>query len=195
MARAKGFMADLSRLAAAVAGGVVTIAIVAGVAFGSRIEVGQIAHGSELRLALRTAAARLEICRDLSAEELEKLPEHFRQRSECDEIPVDYRLEVDIDGERRIDRRISHRGVRRSRPLAIDEVVALSAGSHRLSLSFLPQPPAGLESVGESAKAAQPFTALAAPEYRATIEFLPGRAVLAELDERGRFVVRGETPR
>jgi hypothetical protein len=192
-------MPELERIAWGAAGGTAAIALVAGVAFASRAEIGADPAGSELRLALRAAHARLEICHERSDEELARLPAHFRVRKECDEVAVDYRLTLAVDGELRVDRTISHRGVRRTRPLAVDEAVALATGRHRVELAFVPVLPpelaAGVEidqdgeadgdEPEESDSLRASFAALAAPRFAAEVDFRAGRAELLVLDESG----------
>ena len=51
-----------------------------------------------LRLAVRTAAGKIEICRDVSVEDLAKLPIHMRQPRICEEQPVAYRVTLTVDG-------------------------------------------------------------------------------------------------
>jgi hypothetical protein len=189
---------DLRRIGWAIAGGATVITVMAGVALASRVEVGGAASGSELRLALRATRARLEICRERSDEELASLPAHFRLREECEEVAVDYRLTVAVDGESRFDRVVSHRGVRRTRPLAVDESFALPAGRHRIDLAFSPEEPAALVGEGaaehggrqvdeERGDGTEPlraaFAALPSPRFSATIDFAAGRAELLVLDE------------
>ena len=190
-------MPDPARLAWAAAGAAATLAIVAGVAFASRTAIGEPATGSELRLALRAAHARLEICRERSDEELAKLPAHFRVRKECEETAIDYRLTLDVDGERRIDQVISHRGVRRTRPLAIDESISLPTGVHQIAVAFVPEPPASL---ADSTKAEEvspsfrtQFAALPASRFSERVQLVAGRAELLVLDENGQ-IRRGGLP-
>lgn len=202
-------MPDLGRWARVSGGAAFALGAVAAVALASRLPVGADPGHAELRLALRTAAARLEVCRERSDEELERLPAHFRVRRECDEIPVDYRLTVEVDGESRLDRVVSHRGVRRTRPLAVDEAFTVQPGRRRVEIAFLPVPPSRLaaaaseggrepeddeddEGDGDDGEVdrgrgelAEAFAALAAPRLAAEIEFRPGRAELIVLGESG----------
>ena len=203
-------MSELRRWARVSAGAAFAVAAVAAVALASRLPVGTDPGHAELRLALRTAAARLEVCRERSDEELERLPAHFRVRRECDEIPVDYRLTVAVDGRTLLDRAVSHRGVRRTRPLAVDEALAVQPGRRRVEIAFVPVPPSRLavaasederepdedaeddehDEHGEEAtrgerEIAEAFAALAAPRLAAEIEFRPGRAELFVLGEGG----------
>lgn len=184
-------MPDVARLARGAAGAIAVLAAFVAVALASRAPIGKPATGSELRLALRTAHARIEVCRERSDEELERLPAHFRVRRECEETAIDYRLTLDVDGARRIDRVVSHRGVRRTRPLAVDVAIPLSAGSRQVEISFVPELPALLSRVqrgeGDSQSLGAQFATLPAPRFSARLEFVTGRAELVVLDESGRF--------
>jgi hypothetical protein len=140
----------------------------------AHLPVGEPAPGSALRLALRTAAARVEVCRDRTAAELAALPAHMRQVRVCTETAVDYRLTVALDGVSRLDRRVEHRGVRRTRPLAVDAELPVSAGHHRVEVDFLPiDPPA------------EAAATLPAPRFDAEVDFAAGRVVLLSLAPSG----------
>lgn len=158
----------------------VPLALMGAIAAIAHLPVGEPAPGSALRLALRTAAARVEVCRDRTAAELAALPAHMRQPRVCTETAVDYRLTVAIDGAARLDRRVEHRGVRRTRPLAVDAELPLPAGRHRVTVDFLPiDPPAGAAAT------------LPAPRFDAEIDFAPGRVALLSLTAGGELEVVG----
>jgi hypothetical protein len=158
----------------------VPLALIGAIAAIAHLPVGEPAPGSALRLALRTAAARVEVCRDRTAAELAALPAHMRQVRVCTETAVDYRLSVAIDGVARLDRRVEHRGVRRTRPLAVDAELPLAAGRHRVTVDFLPiDPPA--EAAGT----------LPAPTFDAEVEFAPGRVALLSLAASGELGIVG----
>jgi hypothetical protein len=189
-------MLDGRTLLKGLAGGAVALGLVAGVALASRVEIGAPPRRAELRLALRAARARLEICRARSADELARLPAHLRAAEDCDELAVDYRLTVDVDGVRRLDRTVSHRGVRHTRPLAVEEDLEVSPGRHRIEARFTPVRPAELESsrrdeeqeddeAAARARLLDAFDALAAPGLVEEVEFRSGRAVLVTLGEDG----------
>lgn len=178
-------MPDVRALLKGLAGGVAAAGLVAGVALASRVEIGAPPRGAELRLALRAARARVEICRARSAEELARLPAHLRAAEDCDELAVDYRLTVDVDGLRRLDTTVSHRGVRHTRPLAVEEDLEVSPGRHRIETRFLPVRPAGLEASAAHAGFQKAFDELPAPGLDEEIEFRSGRAVLVTLGDDG----------
>lgn len=119
-------------------GATVGLVALAALAAASHLTVGSDPTVGAIRLSLRTTAARLERCRERSDAELAALPVHRRQRRDCQNIAVDYRLRVRVDGVERLDRSLSHGGARRSRPLIIDEVLPVAPGRHRLEISLIP---------------------------------------------------------
>ena len=87
--------ASLARYAVQLA---VALGFLLGVEALAHLPLGRPAQGAAIRLAVRTAAGRIEICRDAPAEELAKLPVHMRQPRICAEQPVAYRLTLSVDG-------------------------------------------------------------------------------------------------
>lgn len=191
-------MPEARRVGAALAGAAAALGVMAGVALASRGDIGAPSGESELRLALRAATARLEICRERTAAELEALPAHFRLTEECDEVPVDYRLTVTVDGEPWRQRVVSHRGIRRTRPLTVDEALRLPPGDHRIRVRFEPLPlptlaagaAPGAGGAAWTDRARRAFDALPAPALDANVEFIAGRAVLIHLDDQGRLAIQ-----
>ena len=156
----------------------------------ARIPMGQPKRDATLRLALRTAGGRVEICRDRTPEELAELPAHMRQPRACDRHLLPYRLTVRVDGEPRIDRRVTSAGVHEDRPLVVDEALDLPPGRVGLEVVFVPDP--GGEAPLEGALAAAWESA---PRYRLaeSAELKAGRITLVALDdEAGRFRIYGE---
>jgi hypothetical protein len=187
---------ELSRLARVALGAAATAALLAGAARLSRWPAGDLPEGSELRLALRTAAARIETCRDRSAKELAALPAHLRAPQVCDEVPVDYRLTVAIDGEARLDRIVTHRGVRRTRPLTVDEALPLPPGPHRVEIRFEPRPALDPDRLGEVEGRAfmEARARLTSPRFDRSIDFVAGRARLVRFDVQGDLELAPEPP-
>lgn len=105
--------------------------------------LGQIPYGAAggeavLRLALRAAHGKAEICRERSAEELEALPQHMRQPRLCEEVAPPYRLSVQVDGKDVLDEKIAPGGFRGDRPLVVDRQVEVAPGTVRLEIDFAP---------------------------------------------------------
>ncbi len=107
----------------------------------AHLPLGAPAAGAAVRLAIRTAAGKIEICRDVAPDELARLPIHMRQPRICDEHPVAYRVTLQLDGEVLRAVRAERRGMRGDRPLVIDELVAVPAGRHTLGVRLEPEVP------------------------------------------------------
>jgi hypothetical protein len=89
-----------------------------------------------LRLSWRARGERVEICRQLSAEELEALPRHMRQERICEGSTAQYRLRVEVDGERRVDEPVQGSGEPQVRPLYVYRELPLPPGTHRIGITF-----------------------------------------------------------
>jgi len=169
-------VAEVARLLRAALRLALPLALMAVIATLAHLPVGAPPEGAALRLALRTAAARVEVCRDRSAQELAALPAHMRQVRVCEETAVDYRLRVAIDGAVRLDRRVTHRGVRRTRPLVVDVDLPVAPGERLLEVEFLPVDPP-----------AEAVASLPAATFAARVDFAPGRIQLLALAADGRL--------
>jgi hypothetical protein len=158
-------------IARLLAGLALALAVMAAVSALAHLPVGAARSDAALRVALRTARARVEVCRDLTAAELAALPAHMRQPRTCAETAVDYRLTVSVDGAPRLERRLAHRGVRRTRPLVAEELLPLPAGAHRVRVTLEPlDPPPGAEN-------------LPRPVFDQSLEFAAGRIRLLAYDD------------
>lgn len=115
--------------------------LIAAVGAVAHLPLGSAPTDSELRLALRTSHAQIEVCRDRSDAELAALPAHMRQRRDCKVTPVSYRLRLRVDGIDEVDRVVRHHGVRHNRPLVVDELLPIAAGSHDVEIDFTPTSP------------------------------------------------------
>ncbi len=163
----------------------VTVGLFVGVALLARLPLGEASAESALRIALRTAHGRIQICRAPTAAEVGQLPVHMRPPETCTETALDYRLRVTIDGMLRLDRRVQPGGLRRTRPLAVEATLPTEPGRHRLALSFVPEPPATLADA-ERAELDQ----LPRIDFDAEVELAPGRILLFTLDGHGQPVLR-----
>ena len=110
---------------------------------------------------------------------MRSLPAHLRQVEVCEERPVDYRLSLSIDGERRLERRVVHRGIRRTRPLVVDELIPIEPGFRRIEVRFAPAPGA-TDGIAGNQLQELPRSVLSE-----TLGFRPGRIELVVLDEDG----------
>lgn len=158
------------------------------------VVLGQVPFGSPsgeavLRLALRTVETRIEVCRELSAAELEALPRHMRQARTCDEQAVDYRLRLEVEGEPLLEEIVSPGGLRRDRPLIVDRRFVLEPGSPHLLVRLEPLEPESLDDASRASFAALPRYEL---DQRLALE--PDRITLITVDDRngGLSVMSGE---
>jgi hypothetical protein len=91
---------------------------------------------ARLRLSFSARPERIEVCRNVSAEEMAKREEHMRQRVECDGRFATYSLRVEADG-RAIDEMVVRgAGLRNDRPIYLLREFDLPSGPHRLHVSF-----------------------------------------------------------
>ena len=136
----------------------------------AHLPLGAPAAGAAIRLAIRTAAGKIEICRDVPAEDLAKLPLHMRQARLCAEQPVAYRLTLAVDGIEIHATRAERRGLRSDRPLVIDDLVEIPAGRHAITVRLEPEVPRGTP---DTAAALLPRG-----ELRQTVDLAAGRIAL-----------------
>jgi hypothetical protein len=89
-----------------------------------------------LRLSWRIMAARVEVCRPRTAEELAALAPHMRTPEACTGGPVDYALRVEIDGREVVRDTLRAAGVRGDRPLTVQRDLHLDPGRYELEIEF-----------------------------------------------------------
>lgn len=167
-----------------------TLLLVGAIVSLARIPVGATRDDGRLRLSLRTVGASVELCRERTPAELERLPQHMRRPEVCEQRIMPYRLAVTVDGHARLSRRIEPAGVRGDRPLTVDEAFALAPGAHELVVTFAPA------ALPDAATAETPLAEARrrAPRHRLEkrVQVDPGRILLVRLDsEQGRLVLEG----
>jgi len=173
---------------------------------------------ARLRLSWSARPERIEVCRALSPEELERREEHMRQRVECDGRFATYALRVEADGRVLHESVVRGAGLRHDRPLYLLRDVGVSPGVHRLRISFirrettdndaaaLTRPAATGADTGLFAGRAQREVVERERRARAaipaaltldtTLAFTPGRVVIATIDQdRGVLRLLAATPR
>jgi hypothetical protein len=91
---------------------------------------------SQVRLSWRARPERIETCRAVSHEELEKQEEHMRQRVECAGRSATYLLRVESDGTVLHESVAVGGGLRHDRPLFILREIEIPPGGHRLRVTF-----------------------------------------------------------
>lgn len=94
------------------------------------------ADSAGLRLSWSARPQRIERCREVSAEELEKLGEHMRQRVECEGRFATYLLRVTVDGSVAHQSVVTGAGLRNDRPIYLLEDFDVVPGPHRVAVSF-----------------------------------------------------------
>jgi hypothetical protein len=92
--------------------------------------------GGVLRLSWSGHPERVEVCRAVSDEELQRLPRHMRQPMICDGRTADYRLGVTVDGVTLADDPMTGGGFRRERPIYLYREFPLAAGPHQVVVRF-----------------------------------------------------------
>lgn len=155
-----------------------TAAVLAAVVLLGQVPFGEATGRATLRLALRTAQGKVEVCRDLSAAELEALPAHMRQPRVCDEVAPPYRLRVAIDGAAALDEEFEPGGLRGDRPLIVDRSLRHPPGEVRLEIELAPV-------IDTATRTALAGAAAELPGYRLDrrVELPPDRVTLVLLAE------------
>jgi hypothetical protein len=140
-------------------------------------------------LAWRARGERVEQCRRLTKEELERLPAHMRQEERCEGRILPYRLQVSVDGARAVDELVHAAGARHDRPLYVYHELPLEPGTHALAVAFAREGdvPAGAH---EEEKGTPGRLAL-----DTMVALSPRRILLVTYDDDARrLVVRDGTP-
>ena len=96
---------------------------------------------AQLRLSWSARPERLETCRTLSREELEREEEHMRQRVECEGRFATYGLRVELDGRLLGASVVRGAGLRHDRPIYLLRDLDVPAGAHHVRVSFTRREP------------------------------------------------------
>ncbi len=142
-----------------------------------------------LRLAWRARGERVEECRRLTKEELERLPVHMRQEERCEGRIFPYRLRVSVDGVRVVDELVHAAGARHDRPLYVYRELPLEPGAHAVVVTFTREGnvPPGAHEADEGTPARLALDT--------TVALSPRRILLVTYDDDARrLVVRDGTP-
>ena len=116
----------------------VPVVMMALLAFLARVPLGTPATEGAIRLAWRMVGERIQVCRDYTASELEKLPKHMLRQQHCQNTLLGYGLQVKIDGEEKMFRDVLPSGARADRPLYVNEQFLLAPGTYELEVNFEP---------------------------------------------------------
>ncbi len=154
--------------------------------------------GSIVRLAWRARGETVRDCRRLTPAELAKLPVHMRQEQVCEGRVLPYRLRVELDRVRAVDRLIHGAGAREDRPLYVLQDLPVRPGVHRLAVLFaLERPSTAPDRPGEGEEEESPRLATPAQlAFDTTLTVATRRILLVTYDEeRERLVVRDGSER
>lgn len=91
---------------------------------------------ARLRLSWNARPERIEVCRERSEEELERLEEHMRQRVECEGRFATYALRVAVDDRVLDETVVRGSGLRNDRPIYLLRDFDVAGGVHRVRISF-----------------------------------------------------------
>ncbi|HEY7519918.1 MAG TPA: cytochrome b N-terminal domain-containing protein [Methylomirabilota bacterium] len=158
----------------------VTGALMALVAAGSGSPQGSDADHAVLRLGWRLPGQVREHCRDLTPEEVAARPVHMRSGQECVREPLAYELTASVDGRVIARKRVRPPGLRRDRPLSVEEEFDIRPGAHAVTVTF------GPETADTSGKILA---------YDGTVRFDRGRVVLITYDGDRLLARSSPTPR
>ena len=118
--------------------GVTTTAALFLLASGSALPVAyHRAEAARLRLSWSARPERIEVCREVSAEEQAKREEHMRQRVECEGRFASYALLVEVDGQAIGETVVRGAGFRNDRPLYLLRDYPVPAGEHRIRVTLI----------------------------------------------------------
>jgi hypothetical protein len=91
---------------------------------------------ARLRLSWSARPERIEVCRQVSAEEQARREEHMRQRVECEGGFATYALRVEVDN-RAVGEAVIHgAGLRHDRPLYLLKDYPVPPGEHRIRVTL-----------------------------------------------------------
>lgn len=166
--------------------------LLAGLVLGGRVPLGEAPADGVLRLAWRFVSAPVEHCRPYTAGEKASLPEHMQAGQHCERSLLAYRLQVAVDGETRLDKRLQPPGIHADRPLYAQEHLPLPPGQHQVRIRFVPDtPPQGAASGtggDDGNAAADRRKALQAARHFAleqSVRICAGRVALVTLNDPG----------
>jgi formate hydrogenlyase subunit 6/NADH:ubiquinone oxidoreductase subunit I len=100
----------------------------------TNIKWGEPINYSILRVALRLPPQYTEECRNLSKEEIEKLPIHMRKNKECKKTPVDYKLKLWIDDREVWQADVKSPGLSADKPYIVDYDMNIDSAKHKVKM-------------------------------------------------------------
>lgn len=156
--------------------GLATAISLAAMAWLSQLSWGNPPQHGQLRLSWRMNGEEIKVPRQQDP----NLPAHMRlpEGQAFDSRTRPYRLQVRLDQQGVVDRRVESPGLRHDRPLSVFQEFTVAPGRHELEVIFAP------ERV-EGAPAPQPSTA-----YKGSLDFEAGKVNLLTLDAEGAWLVK-----
>ena len=137
-----------------VVAGIVTAVTLASVGALSQLPMGDGSEEALVRLSWRAPVLRVEECRTLTREELDRIAPHMRRSEECTGYTADYEVRVTIaGGEERVDT-VAPSGARRDRPVYVFLDVPVAPGAHDVTVAFTALVPGDAE-VGDVPRTVQ----------------------------------------
>lgn len=158
-------------------------------AFAVRYPIGQPADQAKLMVLGRMVGERIRVCRDLTPEELARIPKHMQAtgQRQCEQSLLPYRLRLWLDDALRIDATVKPAGIRQDRPVYIQEALLVPPGSISVRIALDPEPRAGGNAGAEDAARARALSEAVgrATHYalNRTLVLAKGQVVRLELDE------------
>lgn len=152
-----------------------------------------------VRLAWRVRGIRVDDCRPLSPEELERLPSHMRITETCEGRMLPYRLRLFLDERPVVDQLIRASGARGDRPLYVYHEEHVAPGVLSVRVEFELQTEMGDARSGDGAVPGRQLESLErehltpmALELVAEVSLAAGEVALVTYDAEGRrLVLRG----
>ena len=111
---------------------------------------------AQVRLSLSARPERVEQCRQLSDDELARLPAHMRLRTQCEGYSASYRLAIVVDGQSLVLDTLRGGGLRHDRPIHVFREYDVPPGEKRLRIEVArideSGTPAAVDSSGEGSR-------------------------------------------
>lgn len=167
----------ISRPGWRVSGGVAAAIAAAALRWSTAVPLGSADdHASQLRLSLSARPERIEQCRELTDEELAKLPAHMRLRTQCEGAFARYQLTISLGLQQIALDTLRGGGLRHDRPLHVFREQEVRPGAQRVHIELV-RLDAGVQSAKREAEREE--------SHEGADTLLGGRAD-RERDERAR---------
>jgi hypothetical protein len=171
---------------------------------------------AQIRLSLSARPERVERCRELSDDELAKLPAHMRMRTKCEGYSARYLLTIGLDEDQLTMDTLRGGGLRHDRPLHVFREYDVTPGRQRIRVEVtrVDEGTSGAEDRDRENRRTQSDTLLGGREERereertrrvaeampsrlvidTTMTFVPGGVVLVTFDDNTRRLTMRKEP-